>query len=112
MFDSEYFREHLFAQIEKLGASACSVTVHLTDQTVLTVKRVIPDDAKPGYVLLEVYPPEGVNEESTAKRKKPWRTDEVLDDRVAVAYEHIMRVSLTIVPPNVDEASRFIGFPT
>jgi hypothetical protein len=103
MFDAVYFKEHLPAQIQQLGAGACSVTVHLTDGSRFTVERCDPDGVQSGFVLLEVYPEEGTTKDSMKKRRKPGGTDEVFFDRVAIPYECITRVFLTVVAPDSEE---------
>jgi len=109
MFNADYFKSDLIQQIEQLGVGACCVAVHLTDRTTYAVRKYDPDGAKRGYVMLEVYPEEGVTEESKKKRRKPGGTDEVFYDRVAIAYEYITRVFLSVVGP--DERS-IVGFAT
>jgi hypothetical protein len=74
------------------------------------VKAVEPDGVQNGYVLLEIYPEEGVSKKSKAKRRKPGGTDDVFFDRVAVPYEHITRIFLTVVVPDSEEERPFIGF--
>jgi len=66
MLNAEYFTTDLSRQIDQLGHGVCSVTVHLTDGTSYTVRNYHPDDAKGGYVMLQVYPGEGVTEETKA----------------------------------------------
>jgi hypothetical protein len=113
VFDAVYFKEHLPAQIQQLGAGACSVAVHLTDGSRFIVRRHDPDGFQSGYVLLEVYPQEGRTKESLEKRRKPGGTDEVFFDRVAIPYEQITRVFLTLVVPGSEgerEPMPFIGF--
>lgn len=112
MFDAQYFREDLLRQVEELGAGSCTAAIHLTDGTVYNIKKSDPQGARSGYVMLEVYPEEGVTEESKAKRRKPGGTDEVYYDRIAVPYEHITRVFLSVVEPKRPQEPPFIGFPT
>ncbi len=107
MLDAEYFREHLTTQIQELGFGSCSVVIHLTDGSSLTAKSVNPKRVHDGYVLLEVFPEEGVTEESKAKRRKEGGSKDVFYDRVAVPYEYITRVLLTVAAP---EGENFIGF--
>jgi hypothetical protein len=113
MFDAVYFKEHLPAQIQQLGAGACSVVVHLTDGSRFIVRGLDPDGVQSGFVLLEVYPPEGLTEKAKEKRRKPGGTDDVFFDRVAIPYEQITRVFLTLVVPRFEEEPQsmpFIGF--
>lgn len=110
MFDDAYFKEHLVKQVEELGE--CSVTIHLTDGSQFRVSYFEPDGAMKGYVLLEVYPQEGVTKESKAKRRKPGVPEKVFFDKVAVPYEYITRVFLTVVDPQSKEESQPFGFPT
>lgn len=112
MFDDTYFKEHLLEQIRELGAGCCTVSVQLSDGVVFRIKAVKPDQVYPGYVLLEVYPLEGVSKKSKAKRRKPGPGDEVFYDRVAIPYEYISRVFLSLVVPSKEGESNFVGFPT
>jgi hypothetical protein len=108
MFDADYFKSDLIQQVQQLGAGACSVALHLTDGTAYRIHSYDPQSAKAGYVMLAVYPEDGVTEESKAKRRKPGGTDEVFYDRVAVPYEYITRVLLSVVEPANER--RIIGF--
>lgn len=94
MFDAEYFEKHLVKQFKELGEA--SVEIHLHNGNSFSVRKF---DAEPGYVLMEVFPPDGVNEESKEKRKKTGGTDEVFFDRVAVDYASISHVLLTVTDP-------------
>jgi hypothetical protein len=94
MFDAEYFNAHVMDQITRLGSGSCSLEVHLNNGVVFRVRSV--DAATAGYVLLEVYPEEGVNKKSMKARRKPGGTDEIFYDRVAVAYSSISYVFLTV----------------
>jgi hypothetical protein len=110
MLDATYFKESLHAQIRELVESCCTVYVHLTDGTEFRVKGLNPDQVYSGYVLFEVYPAEGVTKTSKAKRRKLGGNDKVLFDRLAVPYEYISRVFLTLVAPESDDEPDPIGF--
>ncbi len=105
MFDAEYFEKHFFAQVKELGSGACSGEVHLHGGAFFSVRSVCSVTA--GYVLLEIYPNEGVTDDSKAARRKPGGTDEVFFDRVAVSYSTISHVLLTVKEP---ERRGVIGF--
>jgi len=62
MLDKEYFDKFLLKQAQELGSSCCTVTVVLTDGT--EYKLVKPPKAEQGYVMMEVFPQEGVTEET------------------------------------------------
>ena len=96
MFDRTYFEEHVVSQLEQLGAARVSVFLH--NGTELKLKRI--HKALDGYVLLEVYPEEGVNENTKQKRRKAGGTDEVFWDRVALPYESVTSVWLSVTDPD------------
>jgi hypothetical protein len=97
MFDAEYFNKHVLDQINELGSSACSLEVHLHSGVSFRVRQL--GTVCSGYVLLEIYPQEGVTEESKAARRKPGGTEEIFFDRVAVAYNSISHIFLTVKEP-------------
>ena len=103
MFDKKYFDDAFVRQFEQLGTAGGSVVLH--NGTEFKVRKI--DEALDGYVLLEVFPEEGVNDETRQQRRKPGGTDQVFWDRVGVAYESISHVHLTVVEP---ERERMIGF--
>ena len=92
MFDKQYFEQHMRTQLEQLDSARASVFLH--NGTQLQIARI--DEAFNGYVLLQVYPKEGVNDKTREQRRKPEGTDEVFWDRVAIAYESIGYVWLSI----------------
>jgi hypothetical protein len=94
MIGADYFRTDIHDQINELGAGAARVEIHLYDGSVYSVRTLGKTDNS--YVLLEVYPVEGVNDASEAARRKPGGTDEVFFDRVAIPYEAIAQVLLTV----------------
>lgn len=94
MFDAEYFNKHVLDQINELGSSSCSLEVHLHNGASFRVSRM--GAVCNGYVLLEVYPQEGVTKESKAARRKPGGTEECFFDQVAVPYNSISHVLLTV----------------
>ncbi len=108
MFDVEYFTKHVVDQINELGSGSCSVEILLHNGVSFRVRRL--GTVANGYVLLEVFPQEGVTEESKAARKKPGGTDEVFFDRVAIAYNSISYVFLTVKEPLKKERFGF-GVP-
>jgi len=110
MLDAAYFKEHLNKQVCDLGFGACSVSIHLTDGSSFIIKQIDPNGVHSGYVLLEVFPLEGITKESKEKRKKPDGTNEVFFDRVAIPYEYITRVFLTVIVPESQKEHHFIGF--
>jgi hypothetical protein len=105
MFNKQYFDDVFVRQFEQLGSAGCSVVLH--GGVEFKVRKI--HEALDGYVLLEVFPEEGVNKQTRKKHRKPGGTDEVFWDRVAVAYESISHVRLTVVEP---EPERMIGFST
>ena len=110
MINAEYFNTHIYEQIEQLGAGSTTSEVHLRDGTVYRVRKL--GSAHPGYVLLEVYPTEGSSPESRERRKKPGGTDEVFDDRIAIPYEQITKVLLTVVEPDDGEPPQSLDSTT
>ena len=105
MFDSDYFETHLAAQIEELGAGSTTVSVQLLNDSVFKIRRL--RSVLSGYVLLEVFPEKGVTDESKANHQKPGGTDEVYYDHVAIPYESISHVFLTVADPQKEGS---IGF--
>lgn len=103
MFDKAFFEKHFVWQHGQLGSARTSV--FLRDGTELKLRSV--DKALDAYVLFQVFPPEGVNDESKRERRKPGGGGEVLWDRVAVPYESISYVWLSVT--DSDQATR-IGF--
>ena len=102
MFDKAYFEKHFVRQHEQLGSARTSV--FLRDGTELKLRTV--DKALDAYVLIQVFPPEGVNEESKRSARRGGG-GELLWDRVAVPYESISYVWISVA--NSDQATR-IGF--
>ncbi len=105
MFDAEYFSKHIDTQIHELGVGCASVTVHLNTGNEYRVQSI--GTAHPGYLLIAVYPPEGQGKKHRDKRRKPG-DKEIFYDRVAVAYEWITDVFITIKDPEAKEP--LIGF--
>jgi hypothetical protein len=94
MLDSHYFNTDIITQVNELGSGSCSLEVHLHSGRVFKVKSV--GAVREGYILLEVYPEEGVSEITKAARQKAGGTVEVFYDRIAVPYEYIAYVYLTV----------------
>jgi len=106
MIDAEYFKTHLRAQVEELGEA--TVELRLYDGRVFMVKEI--DSVQAGYVLLQVYPSEGVTEESKQVRRKPGDdTDKVYFDRLALPYESIVHVFLTVKKSESQPGIGFVG---
>jgi hypothetical protein len=105
MFNADYFSKHIITQIDELGTGSTSVTLHLNSGAEYRLQRI--NTAEPGYVLLSVYPPEGQGKKHRDKRRK-LPDKEVFYDRVAIAYESITDVLLTIKDPEAGET--LIGF--
>ncbi len=93
--DADYFHTHLLKQIEALGSVA--VEVHLHGGVHYLVRRI--ETAESSYVLLEVYPQGGLDEEARRARTRPTHPGQVLFDRVAVPYASISYVFLTVTDP-------------
>jgi hypothetical protein len=107
VFDADYFTKHVIDQINELGSRSCSLEVHLHGGAYVRVRNL--GTVTDGYVLMEIYPQEGVTEDSKAARRKPGGTEEVFFDRVAIAYNSISHVFLTVKEPLKRER---IGFGT
>jgi hypothetical protein len=97
MFDADYFTNYLIDQVNELGSGSCSVEIFLHSGVSFRVRRL--SAAAPGYVLLEIFPHEGVTEKSKDVRRKPGGPDEVFFDRVAIAHNSISHVLLTVEEP-------------
>jgi hypothetical protein len=91
MIDADYFKTQIVRQFQELGEATAEL--HLTTGTVYRIRQV--SQVHPGYVLLEIFPPGGISQKSKAKRRMD-SSGEVLFDRVAVPYERIAHVLLTI----------------
>ena len=102
MFDAEYFNKHVLEQIDELGS--CSVEIHLHGGVCFRVRKL--GTIASGYVLLEVFPQEGTTKASKTARQRPG-DNEVFYDRVAIAYNSISYVLLTMKEPLKKER---IGF--
>ena len=106
MFDSEYFRDVLQADVDAAGESAI-VSLHLVNGRSYRVRAVV--SVQSGLVTLEVYGP-GTGE---SHRRARWKAEarageEPLEThRAVVAYETIADV--TIVGAD-DKDQRAIGF--
>lgn len=104
MFDANFFRTHLVSQVEALGTGVTTAKLHLYNGEILAIREVISVEDE--YVLLEVLSTDEPHEEAKRQRTTYMR-DEVSWDRVAVAYESITHVVLTIKEP---EHPAKIGF--
>ena len=106
MLDADYFTTVLPEQMKKHGSSV-TVTVHLYTGAHYHAHAL--HDVKPGYVVLEVYPPEGTE----PKLKDDWTHAHKAGqtafntDMVALPYESIQRVLTTTSSPA--DAAR-VGF--
>jgi hypothetical protein len=104
MFDAEYFTTHVYKQINELGSGFVTVVVRLNDKTEYRIQGF--RGAHPGYMLAAIYPPEGPGEEHLLKRKRsrlPYPYEEIVYDQVAIPYERITEVYLTITGPEAKE---------
>jgi hypothetical protein len=106
VLNAEYFRTHLPQQVGELGNTAMA-EVHLHGGAVFRVRAI--GEIAESYVLLEVYPREGVTEESMQSRHKYRQTEEVVYDRIAVPYGTIAYVFLTIMTPATETAITGFG---
>ena len=97
MIDKAYFDTHLHAQFEKLGSARIVVVLH--NGTTFHVQRV--EQTLDQYVLLAVYPNESDEAKARELRQKgvPHGTKDVFWDRVAVPYEAINHVWLSLTEP-------------
>ena len=106
MFDSEYFRPALQADVEALGGSAV-VTAHVLGGRAHRLRTVLAVHA--GYVTVEAYQNRG--DEPT--REPRWREEPRAGQpahethRAVVAYESIVDVTITATRPDGGGA---IGF--
>jgi hypothetical protein len=105
MINAEFFKEHLDEQVKMLGM--CEIV--LSGGEVVQVKQVhvVAD----GFLVVEVYPVEGMTEEQKNLRR-PFPGGQPRWDRMAIPYEAIARVNLTIMEPGqtpADESAPF-GF--
>ena len=89
MFDAKYFTTDLPDQVRRMVQSA-TVEVLLHDDRVYQAYRV--EDAQAGYVLLEVFPPEGIKPEMDST-SDGWKLAN--GDRVAIPYESIAHILVT-----------------
>src|SRR3954470_11138978 len=96
MIDKRYFDEHLRRQFEQLGTARATVCLHAGQE--FQIQSI--DEAHDSYVLLVVYPENGVSKKTKQQRRKPGGTDEVFWDRVAVPYESIRYVWLSVTEPD------------
>lgn len=103
MFDKLYFEEHFATQFSALGEASCSVILHNSQR--FKVAKI--EKAYDSYVVIRVYPEEGVTEDTKRERRKKGGTEEVFWDSVAVRYDVIQYVFLTVAEPE----ERTMGFP-
>jgi hypothetical protein len=96
MIDKQYFEVHLRKQFEELGTARATVFLHSGQD--FQIQKI--ESAHEGYVLLVVYPEDGVSKKTKQQRRKPGGTDEVFWDRVAVPYESIAHVWLSVTEPD------------
>ena len=103
MIDRAYFEKHLPAQSDEFGGPV-RVEIHLHDgsQFFMQSLRQVAD----GYVVLCVFPPEGVNGESKAARRKRGGDDTVYWDQLTIPYGCI---AYTVVSITREENSA-VGF--
>lgn len=96
MIDKLYFEQHFLAQHKKLGSARVGIV--LNNGTTLTVREI--EQALDGYVLLSVFPDDADKDKARAQRQKQQGKDqEVFWDRVAIPYESINHVWLTLTGP-------------
>jgi hypothetical protein len=101
VLDADFFDQQLKATVARVPGSA-TVEVALHDGRVYHAYRV--DHAGAGYVILEVFPPEGTKVESESTKDGLRLLN---SDHVAIPYEAIARVRVTREPPSTSAA---IGF--
>lgn len=94
MFDADFFETHAITQLEEMGAGNTTLEVHFHRRDIQLVHRIVA--TYPGYVILEVYPEEGVNQDSKSKRMG---NDEVIWDRIVVPYSEISMVFMSVTEP-------------
>ena len=94
MFDANYFNGHFYEQINELGGCVCRVEIHLYNGSLYNVHAL--KKIEQSYITFEVYPPEGVTEKSKTARRKVGGNEEVFFDRIAIPYENISLVLLTL----------------
>ncbi len=96
MFDADFFKTHAIAQLEEMGAGSTTLEIHLERREIYLVHRIVA--IYPGYVILEVYPAEGVDDDSRSKRM---RGGEVVWDRIAVPYSAIEMAFMSVTEPEI-----------
>jgi hypothetical protein len=104
MLDAEFFDTTAVAQLDEMGAGSTSFEVRLFSGLVYRVRRIL--SASAGYVILEVYPDEGVSKKSKKKRMRDDKSD-VVWDRVAIPYDNIQLAFMTVAD---DANENGIGF--
>jgi hypothetical protein len=104
MIDQEFFKDRLADQVTSMGE--CTGIIHLHNGQEFRIRRIV--ETYRGYVAFEVFPAEGMSDESKEKRKKKPGDGTVIYDRIIVPYENISYVLLTIAEK---ESERNIGFP-
>ena len=109
MLDANFINTHFPSQIKELGEGAARADIRLHDGASLSVRKLGVVTER--YVLLEVYPEgEGnVTEKKKAARRKPGGTDDVFWDKIALPYEAIAYVLLTVTPPHERPVVGFHG---
>lgn len=106
MFDSEYFRTALQADVEAVGGSAV-VDVHLQNGQMHRIRSVLAVHS--GYATFESYRSRG----DDASRRPRWMEPAVAGqasreiERAVVAYEAIVNVVIAPIRP---DAAAGIGF--
>jgi len=102
MFDKAYFDQHLRRQFEQLGNARAIVTLHNGRE--FHIREI--DQAHEGYVLLVVFPDEGVTDQTRQQRRK-YGGEDVVWDRVAIDYGSISHVWLSVTEPERDKQLGF-----
>ncbi len=104
MFDAKYFRERLPNDAREKGSeSADQPTVEIAMMDGSHYKVAAVCEALPGCVVVDVYPEGEPKQHLQEDRRTGAATHKV--DRIALAYDSIVSVRLTLSPP-----SRNIGF--
>ena len=92
MFDAKYFRESLAKQVENVGGNPV-VRMVLNDGQEYLVRDVV--ETTPGYLLVNVHPPETTGEIVAASTSAYSMVPETGFHPAAVAYESIAHVYLS-----------------
>ena len=104
MFDSQYFTGQFNEQVKQMGGHP-TVKLHLHSGDTYDLGKI--EGIEPGYILVEVYPPNGSIPVLDQTSDEPRLTNSV---RLSISYESIAQVEITKEKPKGRGPVGFQGY--